>query len=187
LVERNKTHVLQDESFDPEVAKLQRLLFEKNTMFEIAMNQQRQVKKDLQFYKGLLERTQEAEDHTQCRRLIKLYQQQAEDAEEAREEAAEINKNMWQNYLDEQVEADDAHEWRQAAEEKLQEAEKQREAAEKKVQAAEKEKEELLKEIEDDLDSSIQEELNMAEQEFGHAEESPAPGMYTSPQDIASN
>jgi DNA repair exonuclease SbcCD ATPase subunit len=186
LVERNKTHVLQDESSDPEVAKLQRLLFEKNMMLEMAMDQQNQVKKDLQFYKNLLKQSQEAEDHNQCRKLFILYQQQAEDAEKERDEAAEINKKMWQNYLAEQAEADNAHEWRQAAEEKLQEAEKQMEAAAKKVQEAEKEKEELLEEIEDDLDSSIQEELSMTEQELGQAEESPSPGMCASPQDVTS-
>jgi DNA repair exonuclease SbcCD ATPase subunit len=153
----------------------------------MATDRQNQIKRDLQFYKDLLERTQEAEDHNQCRRLFKLYQQQAEDAEKERDEAAEINKKMWQNYLAEQVEADNAHEWRQATEEKLQKAEKQREAAEKKVQEAEKEKEELLKEIEDDLDSSIQEELSIAEQELGQAEESPSPGMCASLQDVTSS
>jgi hypothetical protein len=187
LVERNNTHVLQDESSDPEVAEYQRLLFEKHTMFEMATDQQNQIKKNLQFYKDLLKRTQEAEDHTQCKRLENVYKQLAESAEQARDEAAEINMKMWQNYLDEIEEADNAHEWRQAAEEKLQEAEKQREAAEKKVQEAEKEKEELLKEIEDGLDASIQEELSMAEQELGQAEESPSPGMCATLQDIASS
>jgi DNA repair exonuclease SbcCD ATPase subunit len=160
---------------------LQRLLFEKNTLFEMAMDQQNQVKKDLQFYKDLLSRTQQAEDHTQCKRLFILYQQQAEDAKKARDEAAEINKKMWQNYLAEQAETNNAHKWRQAAEEKLQEAENQREAAEKKVQEAEKEKEELLKEIEDDLDSSIQEELSMAGEDLSQAEESSSPGMCAPP------
>lgn len=153
----------------------------------MATDQQNQIKKNLQFYKDLLKRTQEAEDHTQCKRLENVYKQLAESAEQARDEAAEINMKMWQNYLNEIEEADDAHKWRQAAEEKLQEAEKQREAAEKKVQEAEKEKEELLKEIEDDLDSSIQEELSMAEQELGQTEESPSPGMCATLQDIASS
>jgi chromosome segregation ATPase len=169
-IELNKTHVLQDESSDPEVAKYQQEVFEKNALLDLALYQKKEVERNLKFYKDLLLKTQEAEDHTRCKAKEKLYQQQAEAAEKARDEAAHTNANMWLTVLAEQTKARDTNE--------------AKEAAETKAQEAEKEKEEIVKQLEDKTEVSPPEHTDNTEEPSSpeitdNAEVSPSPGMYT--------
>jgi hypothetical protein len=163
--------VLQDVSSDPEIAKYQRELFEKNELLGMAIDQKINVERDLKFYKDLLSKTQEAEDHTRCKATENAYKQRAEEAEKARDEAAHTNANMWLTVMAEQAKAQDANEGKEAAETKAQEAEKEREA--------------LVKQLEDKTEVSPSKEIDNTEgpsspENTDTTEESPSPGMYTS-------
>lgn len=140
-LELNKTWVLENPSPIPEVAKLQREIFEKNDFLDLVTWQKANVEEKLQYYQDLLKKTQDAEDHDQCRRMEKLYKQQAEAAEKARDEAADTNRKQWLALLAEQTKAINAKKEKDAAEKKAQEAEK-------KALEAEKEKEALTKQLE---------------------------------------
>ena len=141
-VELNKTWVLQNPSPVPEVAKLQRELFEKNDFLDLMKWQKENVEQSLQYTKDLLKKTQQAEDHDQCRAMEKMYKEVAEAAEKEKNEAANTNRTQWLALLAEQTKAINAKKEKVAAEKKAQEAEK-------KVQEAEKEKEALVKQLED--------------------------------------
>ncbi|KAG9689607.1 hypothetical protein KCU95_g1340, partial [Aureobasidium melanogenum] len=136
-IELNKTRVPENVSSEPEVARLQRFLFERTTYIELLIYQKKRVEENLEWYRNRLERAFEAEDHEQCQAMERLYKQQAEMAEDARKEAADKNRQMWYDVLDERTKTYHANE--------------EKEAAEKRVEDLKKEKEALAKQLEDKI------------------------------------
>ncbi|KEQ66205.1 uncharacterized protein M437DRAFT_62431 [Aureobasidium melanogenum CBS 110374] len=132
--ELNKTPVPENVSSDPEVAKLQRFLFDRTNHIEMLLSQKKRVEENLEWYRKRLQRAFEAEDHEQCNAMEKMYKQQAEMAEEARKEAADKNTQMWYDFLDEKTKAYHANEAKKAAEKRVGELEEKKEALAKQLE-----------------------------------------------------
>ncbi|KAG9614468.1 hypothetical protein KCV01_g470, partial [Aureobasidium melanogenum] len=136
-IELNKTRVPENVSSDPEVARLQRFLFERTSYIELLICQKERVEENLEWYRTQLHRAFEAEDHEQCKSMERLYKQQAEMAEQARKEAADKNTEMWYQVLDERT--------------KTHHAKEEKDAAEKRAEELQKEKEILVKQVEETI------------------------------------
>ncbi|KAK6008139.1 hypothetical protein QM012_000042 [Aureobasidium pullulans] len=134
-IELNKTYVLKDESSDPEVARLQRFLFERTKYIEMLIEEKKSAEESLEWYRNRLRRAFEGEDHEQCRSMEKLYKQQAERAEKERDDARDDGRKMWYDVVDERSKTYLANE--------------EKRAAEKRVKLLEKEKEALAKQLEE--------------------------------------
>ncbi|KAI4727409.1 hypothetical protein E4T49_04733 [Aureobasidium sp. EXF-10728] len=134
-IELNKTAVLEDQSSDPEIAKLQRYNFERNTMIEQLKKQKEQVEEELKWYKEKLRTIEEAEDHEECKEMENYYKEKAETKQRELDAAADENREMYLLYMKEQTIAHHAQ--------------KDKEAAEKDAREAEEEKEKLAKQLEE--------------------------------------
>ncbi|KAH0140555.1 hypothetical protein KCU67_g14808, partial [Aureobasidium melanogenum] len=133
-IELNKTRVPENVSSDPEVAKLQRFLFERTLYIELLIRQKERVEENLEWYRNRLHQAFEAEDHEQCQAMERLYKQQAEKAEQARKEAADKNTEMWYQVLDERTKAHHAKEEKEIVEKRVEELEKEKEALTTRVE-----------------------------------------------------
>ncbi|KAH0143579.1 hypothetical protein KCU67_g13494, partial [Aureobasidium melanogenum] len=133
-IKLNKTRVPENVSSDPEVAKLQRFLFERTLYIELLIRQKQRVEENLEWYRNRLRQAFEAEDHEQCQAMERFYKQQAEKAEQARKEAADKNTEMWYQVLDERTKAHHAKEEKEAVEKRVEELEKEKEALTTRVE-----------------------------------------------------